>query len=122
MQAPHLMHLVLSTTWGFFRLPEMAPTGQILAHRVQPRHLAPSMTMEMCIRDRDYTTFVEMLEEGQVGQVEVQQQENLVLFTSTDGKTIYQAGMLPDSGLTPVSYTHLCCALRQNTGRTEWSW
>ncbi len=61
--------------------------------------LMPWITQRQ-IHQVDYTTFVEMLEEGQVGQVEVQQQENLVLFTSADGKTIYQAGMLPDSGLT----------------------
>ena len=46
--------------------------------------LMPWITQRQ-IHQVDYTTFVEMLEEGQVGQVEVQQQENLVLFTSADG-------------------------------------
>ena len=34
------------------------------------------------------------------GAAEVQTQENLILFTSKDGTTIYQTGMMPDTELT----------------------
>lgn len=34
------------------------------------------------IRDVDYNTFVTMTEQGEVGKVEIQQQDNRILFTS----------------------------------------
>ena len=52
------------------------------------------------IQEVDYNTFVTMVEEGEVGQAEIQTQENLILFTSKDGTTIYQTGMMPDTELT----------------------
>ena len=52
------------------------------------------------IHEVDYNTFVTMVEEGDVGAAEVQTQENLILFTSKDGTTIYQTGMMPDTELT----------------------
>ena len=52
------------------------------------------------IQEVDYNTFVTMVEEGDVGAAEVQTQENLILFTSKDGTTIYQTGMMPDTELT----------------------
>ena len=52
------------------------------------------------IHEVDYNTFVTMVEEGDVGAAEVQTQENLILFTSKDGTTIYQTSMMPDTELT----------------------
>ena len=52
------------------------------------------------IHEVDYNTFVTMVEAGDVGAAEVQTQENLILFTSKDGTTIYQTGMMPDTELT----------------------
>lgn len=52
------------------------------------------------IHEVDYNTFVTMVEEGDVGAADVQTQENLILFTSKDGTTIYQTGMMPDTELT----------------------
>ena len=52
------------------------------------------------IHEVDYNTFVTMVEEGNVGAAEIQAQENLILFTSKDGTTIYQTGMMPDTELT----------------------
>ncbi|MBS5634680.1 MAG: ATP-dependent zinc metalloprotease FtsH [Clostridiales bacterium] len=52
------------------------------------------------IHEVDYNTFVTMVEEGDVGAAEIQAQENLILFTSKDGTTIYQTGMMPDTELT----------------------
>ena len=40
MQAPHLMHLLVSITCGFFTVPLIAPTGQLRAQSVQPLHLS----------------------------------------------------------------------------------
>ena len=51
------------------------------------------------IRDVDYNTFVTMTEQGEVGKVEIQQQDNRILFTSTDGKTVYKTAMVPDDEL-----------------------
>ena len=51
------------------------------------------------IRDVDYNTFVEMTEKGEVGKVEIQQQDNRILFTSADEKTVYKTAMVPDDGL-----------------------
>ena len=51
------------------------------------------------IKAVDHNTFVSITEQGQVGQVEIQQQNNRLLFTSTDGKTIYKTAMVPDDGL-----------------------
>ena len=61
--------------------------------------LAMPWLAEHQIKDVDYNTFVSMTEQGQVGQVEIQQQNNRLLFTSTDGKTIYKTAMVPDDGL-----------------------
>ena len=36
LHAPHLIHFVVSITCGSFTFPEIAPTGHILAHLVQP--------------------------------------------------------------------------------------
>ena len=61
--------------------------------------LAMPWLAEHQIKEVDYNTFVSMTEQGQVGQVEIQQQNNRLLFTSTDGKTIYKTAMVPDDGL-----------------------
>ena len=51
------------------------------------------------IRDVDYNTFVEMTEKGEVGKVEIQEQDNRILFTDQDGKTVYKTAMVPDNDL-----------------------
>ena len=51
------------------------------------------------IKDVDYNTFVTMTEEGEVGRVEIQEQSNRILFTSSDEKTVYKTAMVPDDGL-----------------------
>ena len=51
------------------------------------------------IRDVDYNTFVEMTEKGEVGRVEIQEQDNRILFTDKDGKTVYKTAMVPDNDL-----------------------
>ena len=61
--------------------------------------LAMPWISEHQIRDVDYNTFVDMTEQGKVGKVEIQQEDNRILFTDTDGKTIYKTAMVPDDDL-----------------------
>ena len=51
------------------------------------------------IRDVDYNTFVEMTEKGEIGRVEIQEQDNRILFTDRDEKTVYKTAMVPDDNL-----------------------
>ena len=52
------------------------------------------------IQSVDYGTFMDMAAEENLGQVEVQQDENRILFTDKDGNNIYETGMMPDPDLT----------------------
>ena len=61
--------------------------------------LAMPWLAEHQIKEVDYNTFVSMTEKNEIGQVEIQQQSNRILFTSTDGKTIYKTAIVPDDGL-----------------------
>ena len=53
------------------------------------------------IRDVDYNTFVTMTQNGQIGKVEIQEQENRILFTDLNSTTIYKTAMVPDDDLIP---------------------
>ena len=48
----------------------------------------------------DYGTFRSMTEDGQVGRVEIQEQENLILFTDQAETTVYKTAMVDDPDLT----------------------
>ena len=61
--------------------------------------LAMPWLAEHQIKEVDYNTFVSMTEKNEIGHVEIQQQSNRILFTSTDGKTIYKTAIVPDDGL-----------------------
>ncbi len=61
--------------------------------------LAMPWLAEHQIQEVDYNTFVTMTEQKEIGQVEIQQQSNRILFTSADGKTIYKTAIVPDDGL-----------------------
>ncbi len=61
--------------------------------------LAMPWLSEHQIKDVDYNTFVSMTEQGKIGQVEIQQQSNRILFTGKDEKTIYKTAIVPDNGL-----------------------
>ena len=52
------------------------------------------------IQEVDYNTFVEMLEGGQVGLVQLQEQENRVLFTNTEETAVYKTALVGDPDLT----------------------
>ena len=61
--------------------------------------LAMPWLAEHQIKDVDYNTFVSMTEKKEIGQVEIQEQDNRILFTSADGATVYKTAMVPDDGL-----------------------
>ena len=61
--------------------------------------LAMPWLAEHQIKDVDYNTFVSMTEKKEIGQVEIQEQDNRILFTSADGATVYKTAMVPDNGL-----------------------
>ncbi|MCD8016416.1 MAG: ATP-dependent metallopeptidase FtsH/Yme1/Tma family protein [Oscillospiraceae bacterium] len=48
----------------------------------------------------DYGTFVSMLGNGEVGRVEIQEQDNLIMFTDTDETAVYKTAMVGDPDLT----------------------
>ena len=54
------------------------------------------------IREVDYGTFMQMAEDKKIGQVEVQETENQIIFTDKDGTTVYKTGMMPDPDLTQM--------------------
>ena len=52
------------------------------------------------IQEVDYGTFMDMAAKQELGQVEVQKEDNQILFTDKDETTIYKTGMMPDPDLT----------------------
>ena len=52
------------------------------------------------VREVDYSTFMEMAENQELGQVEVQQQDQQIIFTNKDNTAIFKTGMMPDPDLT----------------------
>ena len=46
------------------------------------------------IKEVDYNTFVEMVEQGQVGKVEIQEQDNRILFTDKGETAVYKTAMI----------------------------
>ena len=64
------------------------------------------------IKEVDYNTFIEMVDKGQVSTVEIQQQNNRILFQGNDNSKIYKTAMLPDNDLV----SHLLDANVSTTG------
>ena len=54
------------------------------------------------IKEVDYGTFMSMTENKEIGEVEIE--DNRILFTNKDGKTIYQTGLMDDPGRTERLY------------------
>ena len=52
------------------------------------------------VQEVDYGTFIEMAADKELGQVEVQEQENQIVFTNKDNTVVYKTGMMPDPDLT----------------------
>jgi len=58
----------------------------------------PIMSMNQVL-EVDYGTFVQMAEDKNLGQVEVNETENRIVFTDKEQTAIYTAGMIPDPDL-----------------------
>ena len=61
--------------------------------------LAMPWISEHQIKEVDYNTFVSMVEKKEIGKVDIQEQENRILFTDPEEKTIYKTAMVPDDDL-----------------------
>jgi len=61
--------------------------------------LAMPWLAEHSIQEVDYNTFVSMVQDGKVDRAEIQEQDNRILFTGKDQRTIYKTAMVPDSDL-----------------------
>lgn len=64
------------------------------------------------IKEVDYNTFINMVDNGEVSTVEIQQQNNRILFQGNDNRKIYKTAMLPDNDLV----SHLLDANVSTTG------
>ena len=56
------------------------------------------------VQEVDYGTFMTMTKEKNIGEVEVREQENQIIFTDKDKQHIYKTGMMPDPDLTDRLY------------------
>ncbi len=63
--------------------------------------IAMPWLMERRIKQVDYNTFVSMTESGEIGQVEIQEQDNRILFTDKEETAVYKTAMIPDDELLP---------------------
>ena len=61
--------------------------------------LAMPWISEHQIKEVDYNTFVSMVEKKEIGKVDIQEQDNRILFTDTEEKSIYKTAMVPDDDL-----------------------
>ena len=61
--------------------------------------LAMPWLAEHSIQEVDYNTFVSMVQDGKVDRAEIQEQDNRILFTGKDQRTIYKTAMVPDGDL-----------------------
>ncbi len=66
--------------------------------------LAMPQIAERRVQEVDYGTFMTMAENKEIGQVEVQETENRIVFTNKDGTAVYKTGMMPDNDLTARLY------------------
>lgn len=66
--------------------------------------LAMPRLAERQVKEVDYGTFMTMAENKEIGQVEVQESENRIVFTNKDNTVVYKTGMMPDPDLTSRLY------------------
>ena len=56
------------------------------------------------IQEVDYSQFIRMTDDKDIGQVEIQSQDNQILFTNSDNSEVYKTGMVDDPYLTQRLY------------------
>ncbi len=66
--------------------------------------LAMPWVLERRVQQVDYSTFITMTENHEIEQVEIQTQDNQIVFTDKDSNTIYKTGMVDDPDLTQRLY------------------
>ena len=66
--------------------------------------LAMPSILEHQIETVDYNTFIQMTENHEIGQVQIQEQDNSIIFTDTDKKHFYKTAMVSDPDLTKRLY------------------
>ena len=59
---------------------------------------------ERRIKEVGYETFMDMTAEENIGQVQINQSDNEIIFTDKDETTIYKTGMVDDPDLTQRLY------------------
>lgn len=57
------------------------------------------LVVQSQIVETDYSTFVNMAENKELGEVEINETENQIIFTDKDKTVVYEAGMIPDQNL-----------------------
>ncbi len=62
--------------------------------------LAMPWLMQRRVKEVDYGTFMTMTANGEIGQVEIQAQENQIVFTDKENTQVYKTGMVDDPDLT----------------------
>lgn len=60
--------------------------------------------MERRINKVDYATFIQMTEKGEIGRIDIKEQDNSIVFTDKDEKKIYKTAMVNDPDLTNRLY------------------
>jgi cell division protease FtsH len=66
--------------------------------------LAMPSILEHQIETVDYNTFIQMTENHEIGQVQIQEQDNSITFTDVDKKHFYKTAMVSDPDLTKRLY------------------
>ncbi len=66
--------------------------------------IAMPWILERRIHKVDYNTFIQMTENQEIGQVEIKEQDNSIVFTDKENKTIYKTAMVSDQNLTERLY------------------
>lgn len=56
------------------------------------------------IKEVDYGTFMSMIEEKNIGRVEINETENQITFTDKEEKQVYSTAMVDDANLTDRLY------------------
>ena len=66
--------------------------------------LAVPWFMQRQIKEVDYGTFMEMVEQKEIGSVQIQEDQNQIVFTDKEHSKVYKTGMLNDPGIVERLY------------------
>ena len=66
--------------------------------------LAVPWFMQRQVKEVDYGTFMEMVENKEIGSVQIQEDQNQIVFTDKENTKVYKTGMLNDPGIVERLY------------------